>query len=281
VVESGAAKKFEFTSAELAVMTGSHSGEQHHIEAVKSILDKIGLNESHLQCGTHPPLYYITRSIQPERGEEFSPLMHNCSGKHVGMLAVAVHKGFSLEDYLLPTHPVQQMIIKTISEICCYSEEKIGLGFDGCSAPAHAMPLYNTALGYAHLIAPNSVPKEKAKAYSTINLAMMNHPEMVSGTGRMDFTIATSPGEPVISKAGAEAMACFALVNRNIGVAIKITDGSDRASHPVAVEFLYKMGVRTKNEALDNFHRPKIKNWRGIEIGFIEPGFDIVEGEQK
>ncbi len=281
VIESGAAKKFDFSSKEIAIMCGSHSGESFHIEIVKSILDKIGLDESYLQCGVHIPHRYTVLEQIPEPGRIFTPIEHNCSGKHAGMLAVAVHKGFSLNDYLWPDHPVQKMIIKSVSEICQFPEEKLALGIDGCSAPNFALPLFNMALGYARLIAPNSVPKDRAKAYGVISRAMMEHPEIVAGTGRFDTVAATSPGERIIAKAGAEAVQSFAFVDRLQGAAIKIADGSPRALYPTAVEFLYKMGVRTKSDAFAEFHRPKIWNWRDFEVGYIEPGFEINEMERE
>jgi L-asparaginase II len=279
VVETGAAKKFELTSRELAVIAGSHSGEEAHLNAVKTILDKIGLDESHLQCGTQPPLRYAAMKETPESGREFTPIEHNCSGKHAGMLAVAVFKGLAVDNYLSPDHPVQQIITRTISEICRYPEEKIAIGLDGCSAPNHALPLYNMALGFARLIAPNSVPKEQAKAYSAISRAMMEFPELVGGTARFDSVAAQSPGEPILSKGGAEALQCFSFIDRHLGAAIKIVDGSQRAINPVSVEFLYKLGVRARSETFNEFHRPLLKNWRNIEIGHIEPGFEIVEVE--
>ena len=55
LVESGAADRFGFTDAELAVIAGSHSGEPRHVAAVQSILNKIGLSEDALQCGIHVP----------------------------------------------------------------------------------------------------------------------------------------------------------------------------------------------------------------------------------
>jgi L-asparaginase II len=281
VVESGAAKKFEFSSRELAIMCGSHSGESFHVEIVKSILDKIGLDESYLQCGVHIPHRYSSLKQTPEPGRVFSSIEHNCSGKHAGMLAVAVFKGFTLNDYLWPDHPLQKMIIKSVSEICQYPEEQVALGIDGCSAPNFALPLYNMALGFARLIAPNAVPKDLAKAYSAIARAMMEHPDVVAGTSRFDTVAATTAGEPIITKGGAEAVQCFAFLNRHQGVAIKISDGSPRAIYPTAVEFLYKMGVRTKSDAFADFHRPKIWNWRDIEVGYIEPGFEIVEVEHE
>ncbi len=281
IVESGAAKRFEFTPKELAIMTGSHSGEDDQVELVKTIFDKIGLSESNLQCGVHPPHRYAAMKLTPEPGRVFTQFEHNCSGKHAGMLAVAVHKGYSVEDYLSPEHPVQQHIRKAISEICNYPEEKLSVGIDGCSAPNFAMPLYNMALGFARLITPNAVPKEKAKAYSAIAMAMTEHPYLVAGTGRFDTVAALSPGEQLISKAGAEAVQCFAFVNRHQGAAIKITDGGPRALYPVAVEFLYKMGMRAKSESLEEFHRPDVLNWRQIVVGRIEPGFEIMEVEKE
>lgn len=281
VVESGAARKFEFTSRELAIMAGSHSGETEHVDTVKSILNKIGLDESYLQCGVHTPHYYTALKVTPEPGRVFTSLEHNCSGKHAGMLAVAVFKGLSVEDYLSPEHPVQKIIAKTISEICRFPEEKMAIGIDGCSAPNFALPIYNMALGFARLTAPSSAPKEQAKAYSAICSAMMEHPWMVAGTQRFDNIVASSPGEKLLAKGGAEAVECFGFVNRNMGSTIKISDGSPRALYPAAIELLYKLGVRTRNDIFEEFHRPIIKNWRDIEVGHIEPGFEIEEVEHE
>lgn len=277
VVESGAAREFGFTPSEIAVMAGSHSGEPKHIQAVQSILGKIGLGLEHLQCGVHPPIGDI--SVQEARGEtmERTSYHHNCSGKHAGMLAIAVFKNLSVHDYISPDHPVQRLIKKTVSEICCYPEDKIGTGVDGCSAPNFALPLYNMALGFARLTAPNAVPREKAQAYNTVAMAMREHPDYVGGEGRFDTVLAGTRGETIISKAGAEALECFSLIDRRMGAAVKIIDGTKRALFPVCVEFLYKLGARTRTGVLDEFHRPTIQNWRGLEVGRIEPGFEIGE----
>jgi L-asparaginase II len=108
-------------------------------------------------------------------------------------------------------------------------------------------------------------------------MAMMEHPEMVAGDGRFDTVLISSPGEKLISKAGAEALECFSFVDRKLGAALKIIDGTKRALFPAAVEFLYKMGARSGPSLLDEFHRPVIKNWRGLDVGHIEPGFEIRE----
>lgn len=275
VAESGAAKAFGFSSSELAIIAGSHSGEDKHIETVQSILDKIGLGPEHLKCGIQTPIG-ISESI-PNPEKKYTALHHNCSGKHAGMLAIAKFKNLSVDDYLSPTHPVQELITGIISDICRYPVEKINIGIDGCTAPVHALPLYNMACGFARLVTPNSFPSGRAQAVSTVYMAMMEHPDMVGGTGRFDTVIAEIPGERIVAKAGAEALECFALPERSRGVAVKIVDGSKRALFPVAVELIYKLGARPKSAELSEFHRPVLKNWRDIEVGFIEPGFNLKE----
>ncbi len=56
LVESGAADAFALGEAELAVACASHSGDAIHLEAVRSLLDKAGVDESLLACGAHWPL---------------------------------------------------------------------------------------------------------------------------------------------------------------------------------------------------------------------------------
>ncbi|MBD5657787.1 MAG: asparaginase, partial [Candidatus Eremiobacteraeota bacterium] len=51
VVASGAAQRFSLTARELAVVAASHDGEPFHVAAVRAILERIGLDESALQCG--------------------------------------------------------------------------------------------------------------------------------------------------------------------------------------------------------------------------------------
>src|SRR5438045_3880305 len=69
LVESGAADHFGLTDAEVAVTCGSHGGEDIHVEAVLSILGKIGAGPDQLRCGTHVPLSKESARQLRERGE--------------------------------------------------------------------------------------------------------------------------------------------------------------------------------------------------------------------
>src|SRR5215831_19802201 len=53
VITTGAADRFGFTEPEIAIACGSHSGEPLHVETVRGMLQKIGLDESALKCGVH------------------------------------------------------------------------------------------------------------------------------------------------------------------------------------------------------------------------------------
>src|SRR6266404_2650049 len=55
LITSGAADKFGFAEDEIAMACASHSGEKIHVEIVARMLAKIGLSESDLRCGSHPP----------------------------------------------------------------------------------------------------------------------------------------------------------------------------------------------------------------------------------
>ena len=158
VIETGAAHRFKLTPEEIAIISGSHSGEEKHVEVVSGILDKIGLTPDKLQCGIHPPHFLKAKNLTPEPGQEFTVLQHNCSGKQAGMLALCVFRDLPIDNYLDPDHPVQQLITESIAYVCDYPKDKIKIGIDGCSAPSHAMRLYNIAYGFARFISPHAIP---------------------------------------------------------------------------------------------------------------------------
>src|SRR6266850_3229128 len=155
VVSSGAADRFGFTEQEIAIACGSHSGEPIHVDTVRSMLDKIGLDESALKCGVHEPFSAevareLTRNQKPP-----NVLQNNCSGKHAAMLALARHLGAPTESYDELSNPVQQAIAKTVSEFSDIPLDQIAIGTDGCGVPVFGIPVRAMALMYALLVAPS------------------------------------------------------------------------------------------------------------------------------
>ncbi len=274
---SGAAKEFGLTQKEIAIISGSHNGQRIHTDTMKSILKKIGLSEKNLQCGVHVPHYYTANNIIPPRNKKFTQLNHNCSGKHAGMLGLCVFFGWDIKDYRDRNHPVQKMILKSISEICQYPEKKIGIGIDGCGVPVHAMPLYNMALGFSNLVNLHSRDDKTAEAYKLIIDSMKEYPEMVSGEGRLDLSLATASKNNVLAKAGGEALSCSGILNRGWGMAVKIADGGQRAIGPAVIETLRQMRLLSANQIkkMTKFSHPIIKNFRGDEVGFVRAEFEL------
>ena len=276
VVESGAAEAFDFTQQEIAIISGSHNGEKKHVRLVRSILKKIGLNKSHLQCGTHVPHHYTALGMTPPK-KRFSPLQHNCSAKHAGMLATCVYRGWNPKDYLNPSHRVQKLILKKISELCEYPLRKIRIGIEGCGAPTHALPIRNMAIGFSKLRSLRAKDECASGSLEVVADSMRRYPEMVSGRGRLDYDLALASKGNILAKAGAEALHCAVVLDRCYGVAVKILDGSRRGVAPAAIEAYRQLGILNKSQSrsLGELAFPPVFNHLGRKVGHLEPDFKL------
>ena len=277
LITSGAAKKFGLSQKEIVIISGSHNGQKIHTDTVKSILKKIGLSEKNLQCGVHIPHYYTANNIIPPPGKKFTQVNHNCSGKHAGMLGLCVYFGWDIKNYRDKNHPVQKMILKAISEICQYPEKKIGIGIDGCGVPVHAMPLYHMALGFSNLVNYSSKDYNTAESNKLIVDSMKKYPEMVSGEGRLDLSLAMASKNNILAKAGGEALSCSGILSKGLGMAVKIADGGQRAIGPAVIETLSQTGLLSRKQIgrMNKFSYPIIKNFRGDEVGFVRAEFRL------
>jgi L-asparaginase II len=293
LVESGAAEKFGLTPRELAITCASHLGLDMHVETVSALQQKIGVGESDLLCGTHPLSDPATAARLIREGQAPTPLRHNCSGKHTGMLAQAKFRGAPIADYINPLHPVQQTILQTFAEMCDLEPQEVVIGIDGCSVPTFAAPLVNTALAFARLADPGRLPAARAAALRTIFAAMTTNPEMVRGPGEFDTEVMRLCAGKVVSKSGAEAFVGMGLTpgaagvisaggagSPALGVAIKIGDGGSRADMLVGTEVLRQLGVLDKGQLsrlteLGLGPTRRLRNFRGLEVGEARPCFEL------
>lgn len=300
-IESGGDQTFHLTSKEIAILCASHDGSDEHVEVIKSIQAKVGVQESDLLCGTHPPYHAATAEAMLKKGEQPTPNQHNCSGKHTGMLAHARMRGLPISDYVNPGHPLQETILERIAEMCNYPQEKIEIGIDGCSAPIHAMPLYNAALGFARLCDPRGLPVDRAAACRRITASMMSNPVMVGGAGRFDTRLMEVCSGRMIAKVGAEGYMAVGIVagalgaaSPGIGIVLKIADGDlsirkangdtySRARPAVTLEILRQLGYLSEKEleAMSADFGPvkPVTNWRKLVVGEIRPAFTMQKPE--
>jgi len=283
---SGAADRFGFTDREVALTCGSHNGEPIHTELAASILQKIGLTPEALHCGAHEP-YGIEAALElRKRGEEPNALHNNCSGKHAGMLAVAVHLGAPIDNYESPRNPVQKAIADVVSQFSGVPVTDMAIGVDGCGAPVFGMTVKAMALSYARLISPPaSFDKTTRDACERIVRVMGAYPELIGGTSdRLDTELMRAAPQRLISKVGAEGVYTAGIRPseewpNGLGIALKIEDGDDKRARPtVVIESLRQLGV-LRDESLEAMARYAffpVKNRRGDVVGEITASFGLV-----
>lgn len=282
---TGAAERFGFTDREVALTSGSHNGEPIHTELVASMLQKLGLGIEALKCGAHEPYGVEAAAELRERGEEPSALHNNCSGKHAGMLAVALHLGAPIESYDSPESPVQKAIADVVSLFSGVAVTDMAVGVDGCGAPIFGITMRAMALAYARLISPPADFDEATReASERITRVMSAYPELIGGTSdRLDTEIMRAAPGRVISKVGAEGVYTAGIKPsaewpNGLGLAIKIEDGDDKRARPtVVIESLRQLGVLRDEslEAVAKYAFFPVRNRRGDLVGEIRASFAL------
>jgi len=285
LVTGGAADRFQLTEAELAIACGSHSGEDLHAATVARMLEKASLDESFLKCGVHEPYDRATAERLRAGGESPGVLRNNCSGKHTGMLLLARHLGAPPEAYDDPAGPVQQAILRAVSQFSGRPESEIAVGTDGCGVPVFGVSVQTMALMYARLVAPPAEFDEATReAAARLVAAMTGHPEMVGGTReRFDTEVMRAGRRLVVSKIGAEGVYTAGVLPcerwpKGLGLAFKIEDGEDRrARSTIAIESLRQLGVWDEDavQRLSPYASFPVLNHRGEIVGQIQPSFEL------
>ena len=218
----------------LALVCASHDGRAEHLSTAKEILATAGLTEDALGNTADYPLDPDAQDAAIRAGGVKTALQMNCSGKHSGMLATCVHNGWDLESYLHVDHPLQQRITEMVPQLA--GEEASFIGVDGCGAPAHALSLTGLARAFRSVaLAPSS------SAAGQVATAIRQHPEMLGGPTR-DITLLIQGVPGLMGKDGAEGVFAIALPDGR-AIALKISDGANRARPPVMKFALQALGV--------------------------------------
>jgi L-asparaginase II len=272
--QTGAAKKFGFTDKEIALACASHSGSAEHVAVAKGMLDKLNLSAFDLACGVHMPGDKVERARLEQSSEKPSTLHNNCSGKHSGMLAVALALGVFIQGYEKPDHPVQQLNFQTVQELS--GVQDIPYGVDGCSVPTFVLPLQNAAWMFAQLADPSVAPEKHREGLERTFRAMRAYPEMVANEGEMD-TVLMQSVSGLAAKGGADGYYGVALRETKygpLGLVLKVEDGNMTAREPALVRMLELLGVLPEDNAL-SWKCPIIRNHRKIETGYLEAVIEL------
>jgi L-asparaginase II len=216
---------------DLAIASASHLAEPMHLDAVRALLAKAPAAEEELECG--------------------GGILHNCSGKHAGMLALCRARGWPSEGYRLPEHPCQQAMQEAVEE--ALEAPPLAMATDGCGVVTFAYPLNRLAYGFARF--------ERLEGGDRIADAMRRHPELIRGAGSPDTRLMQLRPRWV-AKGGAEGLLCAA-DGQGMGVALKCEDGSWRPLAPALAAFL---------EGPEELAVVEVENSRGERVGEVVAG---------
>ncbi len=270
---SGAKDRFSLSEKEIALICASHYGEKQHVEIVKYILQKINCTIDDLACGAHAPINREARNKLFAKGEKPTSLHNACSGKHAGMLAIAKAINAPLKDYFAPNHKVQKLVNNYIEQIVGNKLSDENYAIDGCSVPTYAGTIKSFALAFAKMAAGKNLSKEIASACDDIFSAMINNPYLVGGDNSLDSDLINAFNGRLIIKNGSDGVYCGALLDKNIGFALKIDDGNlDAAKIAIANILLHYSNPSAKEKsALEKYQTKIIKNWRGLKVAIMKP----------
>jgi L-asparaginase II len=223
----------------LALAAASHSGGAKHRQGALRILEQHGLSVSDFGNSRDLPYGVSEREDWLRNGGRSSHLTQNCSGKHAAMAATCTINGWPVKGYLDPSHPLQQLVARTVTELT--GEEPLALSTDGCGTPLFALTLPGMARAFG--VIARAAAHDDGSAEAAVGLAMQQHPDMVAGECR-DVTelMRLLPG--AVAKDGFEGVQLAGLPDGS-AVAVKISDGGDRARMPATIRLLEALGVDT------------------------------------
>lgn len=243
---------FTFSHRQVAVMCASHNAEPVHVATVRTMLQMIGLDEHALRCPPRRPM-----DAEAAAGVSEPLRIHSdCSGKHTGMLAACVARGWPIESYLEPDHPYQQAVEAAVRQAS--GAEDLHVGVDGCGAPVHELSLQQMAMLYARIVSPEMLPDLEWSARRAV-AAMRDQPYMVAGRNRVD-TALMKAAPRFVAKGGAEGLLSAAAIEDRIGIAVRSRDGASRPTGPVLIEVLRQLDLVKPDqvEALQPYAHPPV-----------------------
>lgn len=264
--------RFGLGAPAVALSCASHNGEPAHTDLAAAMLAALDLDETALECGTHPPIDPAARKALFAAGGKPGPLHNACSGKHAGMLAVALALGEDPKGYSTREHAVQQRVRRAVEDVLDHPLTEDKCGTDGCSIPTWAAPIHAFAKGFARMATGEGLSPETARAAATIFDAATGHPFLVGGTGSFDTEAMEAFEGRLMLKFGADGVYCGALRDKGIGFALKCDDGSVPAATAMVAALLMTIASPTPAQAavLERRARQLQRNWAGHEIGYLE-----------
>ncbi|MEZ4423257.1 MAG: asparaginase [Gemmatimonadota bacterium] len=273
LVEDGVADRFGFTAAELAICCASHGAEPRHVALVQGMLDRLGLSADALECGAHPPMHGPSAEALVRSGRAPGRIHNNCSGKHTGMLALALHHGWDPSGYAGAEHPVQRRMRTEVARWSARPAADIPVAVDGCGVSCFALPVRDMAAAYARFAAQ---ARQGGSARRIVD-AMTTHPWAVAGEGRLCTDLMAQTEGRLFAKVGAEGVYGAGAPAEGLGIGLKVEDGGWRAAGVALLAVLDAVGLLSEDDrsALEGWAHPPVHDTRGEVVGRVEPALRV------
>lgn len=277
VIARGLDREYGLTDEESTIFAASHMGEPFHVAALESIIGKAGFTENMLVMKPTVPTNKESNEERIKAGLPRRKFYHNCSGKHLALMLTQRALGGAAEDYWKPGAPVQREVERTIKAIS--ETDTVKIGVDGCGVPVFAVGIKHIAIAFKNLACIDRIKDDALqKAAASFVPRMHSYPHMISGTGKICTIL--NQDENIVAKGGANGVYGFALKKQRLGVAFKLTDGTENAWPLIVRETLRALGALSPQtgERLEALNPDIILNDNDTEVGCKKLAFKIESG---
>ena len=258
-------EKLKLEESYLAFSTASHHGEDIHVNKAVGWLKQLGLKEEDLACGEDWPKSLSDKFKAEKKYKQKRKVFHNCSGKHCAHLAVAKARDLPIKNYQKENHLIQSELIELIEEL---SQEKIhSMGIDGCTLPNPFMSLKSFALISARFTDFKYLREHGSTAQKIFN-ACVKFPELTGGEKSINCLLTKAAGN-IFFKNGAEGVYVALIPHLKSAIALKISDGTQRASEIAMAGIVDELNLMPK-EKINSFLSKPILNSANDVVGNIE-----------
>lgn len=269
-------EKYSLTEEETVLFAGSHLGEKFHVDALKSIMKKADLKEEDLIMNPAAPGLPSANEERIRLGLPKSKLYHNCSGKHAALMLIEREMGGDVKDYWKIGSLGENEVLRTMSVLSEYPEEKVTIGVDGCGVPVFAYPLRNIAVAYKNLACIDTIKDEPIReAAEKFVPRIHKYPHMMRGTGYLCSLINHDPN--IVAKGGSNSVYGIGLKKERIGIALKVKDGNE-VIWPIIMREIFRQ-IGYYNEETDKMllsqHSCVTLNDNGTPVGELKAVFTL------
>ena len=238
-------EKFGLTGEEAALFAASQRGEAYQLRALEIDSNEDGPIGRAVNYEAYNSFKRRAEGCLSDEGRPPRCICHNCSGKHLGILALCKLKGYRMDSYWDIDHPVQQQILRTLSELSECPAENIHIAINGCGLPVFALPLKSSASAYLKLACPDLIANEFIlMAVIQITGYMNAYPNMIASHGFICSELLRDSN--IVAKGGAKGFYAFGLKEERIAFALKVIDGSEAPWPIIVASILEQIGYANK-----------------------------------